>query len=51
MFICILGAAITRVAPLVRSTASSLAIHQLLSPLPLAAVVTKPRPSGVQSYS
>ena len=33
------------------SIASSVATHQLLSPLPSAVVATKPRPSGVQSYS
>jgi hypothetical protein len=51
MFICIFGAASTRSLPLEASTWPRVAIHQLLSPLPLALVITKPLPSGVQSYS
>ena len=51
MFICIAGAARMRKAPLAASTWPSVATHQLLSPLPLALVTTKPLPSGVQSYS
>jgi hypothetical protein len=50
-FICILGAAMMRSRPVDASTWPSVAIHQLLSPLPLALVTTKPLPSGVQSYS
>jgi hypothetical protein len=51
MDICIFGAASTRSRPLSASTWPSVASHQLLSPLPRALVTTKPRPSGVQSYS
>ncbi len=45
------GFAIDVTAPVVASIRSSVATHQLLSPLPSAVVATKPRPSGVQSYS
>src|ERR1700679_49470 len=46
--ICIFGAAIVRTAPF-SETKSRRATHQLLSPLPFAAVATNP--PGAQSYS
>ena len=51
MLICVVGRAIARTAPVVASTASSVATHQLASPLPNAEVTTSVRPSGTQSYS
>ena len=48
---CVLGLAMFVTAPVAASTRSSVATHQLLSPLPSAEVTTNPVPSGVQAYS
>ena len=48
---CIGGRAMSRTVPAARSIATRLALHQLASPLPVAAVATTPLPSRNQSYS